>query len=141
MESNTYFQGCNFNGCDLSGAIMRHASFEATGFDDADFSKADLSGGDFYLVHSYFGNFEGAILRNAKFSGGSFNDTSFVGADLTGASFLEDNMGGAVNLCDVDFTNANLTGVIFGAAFYNDNTKFPEGFVFDKPGLSKGPRR
>ncbi len=79
---------------------------------------------------------DGAILRNTVIRGGSFEEASFANADLTGASFLDDNMGGAVNLCGTDFGTANLTGVLFKNAIYDENTKFPTGFAINQPGLA-----
>jgi uncharacterized protein YjbI with pentapeptide repeats len=135
MEFQSYFRMVSLDDCNLNGAILTRASFQGGTLYYANFEGANLSDSEFYIVLGMGATFDGAILRNTVIRGGSFEEASFANADLTGASFLDDNMGGAVNLCGTDFGTANLTDVLFKNAIYDENTKFPTGFAINQPGL------
>jgi uncharacterized protein YjbI with pentapeptide repeats len=131
---DTEIQGPKFrlgslDGCEIQDAVLRNASFEGVAMYDADFKNSDLSGSEFYLVPATGASFHGATLRNVKFLGGSYRDVDFTNADLSGAIFGEDNMGGAVDLCGADFSNARVDEASFESVIYDSETKFPPGFL------------
>lgn len=135
QTSETYFRQGSLEDCNLSGATLRNAQFEGVLLIRANFTGADLSGSEFYLVLGFDAVFEKASMQNVKLMGGSFKDANFVGADLTGASFLDDNLGGYIDLSGADFTGAKLDSVKFGSAAYSEETKFPTGFSPKQAGL------
>jgi Pentapeptide repeats (8 copies) len=60
---------------------------------------------------------------------------SFRNADMRGARFSLDQMGGALVLRSVDFSNANLDEADFTGALYDSDTIFPNGFNPEEKGL------
>lgn len=60
---------------------------------------------------------------NANLTSARFNSNDFTGADLSGAQ-LEDSRWAL----QIDFTNANLTGILCGAALCQGSQ--PIGFAF-----------
>ena len=64
----------------------------------------------------------GAELRGAKLSGSDLRSTNLIGADLRGADLSGAELRGA------DLTDANLSNAKLSGAFYNKETKWPDGF-------------
>jgi len=124
----------SISGCKINDAILRDASFEGVYMRDSDFRNSDLTGSEFYLVLAAGASFSGATLRNVKFLGGSYRDVDFTNADLSGAVFADDNMGGAVNLCGADFSNATVAQSSFESVIYDHETRFPAGFYVKNKG-------
>jgi hypothetical protein len=72
-----------------------------------DLTKADLRGAD---------------LRGVRLLHPILHYVSFVGADLTGADLRNAALEGA------DFTQAKLSNICLTGAFYDEDTRWPEGF-------------
>jgi hypothetical protein len=98
-------------GLDLTGATLYWASLG-----DADLSFADLSRADL----------RGAMLYRTKCRG-----TKFCEANLG-----RDALHGRTNLKGADLSTADLRGAILAGAVYDDETKFPEGFVPSEAGMT-----
>ena len=125
----------SLGGCEIKDAILKNASFEGVSMHDADFKNSNFSGSEFYLVLATGASFYGATLSNVKFLGGSYRDVDFTNADLSGAVFSEDNMGGAVNICGANFSNAKIDHASFESVLYDHSTKFPIGFSTNRKGF------
>jgi uncharacterized protein YjbI with pentapeptide repeats len=103
----------------LKGAILTEANLE-----NANLRKADLR--DAKLI--------GANLRGADFTEADLRGADLTGANLRGANLIRCRIW-TTNFSKVDFSNTDLTntktkltGAKLKGAYYNDETKFPEGF-------------
>jgi len=88
--------------------------------------------------------FDGYTLHQANFKGAFLVDSSFRRADLNGANLSGANLMGAdlrdacleqANLQGAILTNARMTHTRLAGATYNNNTRFPFGFVPNKHGM------
>ena len=70
-------------------------------------------------------DFRNLILKGVSFAFSDLTFSNFNGMDLTGANFSGASLQGA------DFRGAKLANVDFTGATYDDNTRFPEGFVLE----------
>jgi uncharacterized protein YjbI with pentapeptide repeats len=98
-------------GVDLAGAVLYWASLG-----DADLSFADLSGADL----------RGAMLYRTVCRG-----TKFCGANLG-----RDNLQGRTDLKGADLSTADLRNATLKDAVYDDDTRFPPGFVPADAGMT-----
>jgi uncharacterized protein YjbI with pentapeptide repeats len=134
----------NFDGADLSGADLAGAKFLSLEFRSANFERADLTGSRVW----WDGDFSSASFRKARLDGsdwdnGTFDGANFEGASLTGcwiryrgfrgANLRHADLSGSeleyVHLNGADLSGANLDGVSFDGVWYDEHTRWPDGFV------------
>ncbi len=103
----------------LKKAILTEANLE-----NANLGRADLRGA----------NLTGANLRGADLTEADLRKADLTGANLMGSNLTRCRIRDA-NFSKVDFRNTDLTntktkltGAKLKGAYYNDETKFPEGF-------------
>ncbi|AGK54062.1 pentapeptide repeat-containing protein [Bacillus sp. 1NLA3E] len=111
---------------------LRGTSFRYTNLRGADLSSANLYGCDLtgaYLMVAILErvNLKGANLRNAKLNGADLISSDLSGADLTEADIWKADFSGA-NLSNANMSCLRINEANFKGAFYNKNTKWPEGF-------------
>jgi pentapeptide repeat protein len=111
------------SGVDLSGADLSEANFSATAAEKASFARCVLS--QARLTSGTFdgADFAGANLAGADLSSSRCHRTSFAAADLTGADLSQADLPGA------DLTGATLADATLAGARFDQDTKWPEGFV------------
>jgi uncharacterized protein YjbI with pentapeptide repeats len=155
-QMNVNMEYSNLKSSDLRGVNLSGAWLVGSKLDRADFTNANLTKATLVSVRSNFGNFNNGDLTNANFTDSILTNATFKNANLTNAYFNNSN------LTDTDFTGANFTGTslfrcvlnrsnIEGAdlrgtdlsianldrVIYNDQTKFPVGFVIPKSATKK----
>lgn len=148
------FRRLDLSGAKLAGIRLTQLDFERSVFDDATLRAAhlggtQLAGANFKgtnLTKAWLAcsrcqdaDFEGACLSNAKLSGANFRRASFKDANLANADLSYSN------LCGTDLSGANLQGVEFAQTWFDEQTRWPAGFVPPEGMLWKGkgpdPRR
>jgi hypothetical protein len=110
--------GADLAGCDLAGMNLYDADAGRASFARAALSGARLEGGTFDGA-----DFTGAKLDGADLSSARFRGASFAGADLTGSDLTCSSLQGA------DLTGAALGEATFDGAWFDKDTRWPEGFV------------
>ncbi len=91
-----------------------------------DFSEASMSGASFYKAQLLGGKFDKADLRGAQFGNVRIDGTSFRNSNLRGATF-----GYAINIKRADFSDADLTSVIFSYTTIDDTIVFRDAQLRD----------
>jgi hypothetical protein len=109
--------GARFDRARLTRAWLLEADLKRASFREADLGEAWCAGAD---------------LQGADFAGASLAHANLRGCDCRGARFPncnldEVNLSGG-NLCGVDLSSANLRGVVFTEAAYDEGTRWPFGF-------------
>ena len=117
------FDGMTIHNAHLVGVELEGVSFNDSDLRGSDFSGADLYGASFMGANCESCKFVGVDLRSSRLYGASFRNS-----DLRDACFGLDQMGGAVAISGVDFSNAKLDGADFSGAVHEETTVFPEGF-------------
>lgn len=78
-----------------------------------------------------------AYLKNANLMSINLNEANLKYADLSDADLICADLSGAdLRGADLEFVQ-NISEAIFWRTKYNDNTKFPEGFVVSEPKFVK----
>jgi len=88
-------------------ATLQYADLSGTTFDSVDFCSSVLKEIEYSDSKLTEVNFYNSYLDSANFNGASFTDCSFIGADLRRSIFTN------VKFKNVDFTHANVSGMIF----------------------------
>jgi uncharacterized protein YjbI with pentapeptide repeats len=125
----------DLQGSQFRGANLKKASLWSSKLQSADFSGADLTGARMAFIECENTSFEGAKMVGCDIHIAILGGTNFRGADLKGAKLDFSSLNGA------DFTDANLDGVDFNQARYDQDTKFPKGFVPPREMEWTGPPR
>lgn len=112
----------------LRNAFLSGHELEGISFDGSDLQGSDLNGSDLYGANLCDSKFDSCSCVNADLRSSFMFRTSFRNADMRGARFSLDEMGGALVLNSVDFSDANLDGADFTGAIYDPDTVFPKGF-------------
>ncbi|QJB44077.1 pentapeptide repeat-containing protein [Dolichospermum flos-aquae] len=118
-SENRNLSGKDLSRANLSGAILIKADFRGTDLTDANLTGADLT--DANLTGA---DLTGADLRRAKLQCANLRGANLKMSKIANANFAE------ANFCDIDLsqTHNKLTTVsTLKDAYYNDETKFPEG--------------
>ena len=138
-----YFENEILDQADFSRSILTGASFInsqllSTVFDDAimqgvllmdsllkasSFQRSDL-----YWARAAFVSFENANLSYVKFNGADLTGCNFAGATLMNADLGCDNLGGPTIIHGANFTDADLSHIIWKGAEYDSATAFPSTF-------------
>lgn len=124
-----------FDNMIIHDALLAGLELEGISFDGSDLRGSDFSGSDLYGANLCDTNLELCKFVNADLRSAFIARVSFRNADLHGARFSLDEMGGALRLNEVDFSDANLDGADFTGAIYDSMTIFPIGFNPDSRGL------
>jgi hypothetical protein len=111
-------QRATFDGATLYRASLVRSQLQGATFRDADLRQAVLAS-----VKAEDVNFEGARLVGCNLRNTNFRRTNFAGADLERADFSFSE------LCGADLSTANLQRVAFDYAIFDDQTRWPSGFV------------
>jgi uncharacterized protein YjbI with pentapeptide repeats len=110
--SNCDFREASLKDAWLEEAILGAASFEGARLDGAMMLDADASGAVF----------DKATLIAARLAHARLTKASFVDANLTGAFLTK------ARLYGTNFEGAVLEGASLRDAYYDDNTRWPDGF-------------
>ena len=129
-----YFDNMVIRNAQLAGLELEIIHFEGSDLQGSDFSGADLYGA--FLCDS---NFDSCLFVQADLRSAFMYKVSFRNADMRGARFSLDQMGGALVLSAVDFSDANLDDADFTGALYDSDTIFPNGFNPNERGLKLAP--
>jgi uncharacterized protein YjbI with pentapeptide repeats len=121
----------------IRNALLAGLELEGISFDGSDLRGSDFSGSDLYGANLSDTNLESCKFVNADLRSAFISRVSFRNADLRGARFSLDEMGGALSLNEVDFSDANLDGADFTGAIYDSMTVFPSGFNPEIRGLKQ----
>jgi uncharacterized protein YjbI with pentapeptide repeats len=119
----------------IRNAQLASCELEGISFDGSDLRGSDLSGADLYGAFLCDSNFDSCLFVQADLRSAFMFRVSFRNADMRGARFSLDQMGGALLLSAVDFSNANLDDADFTGALYDSDTIFPKGFNPEERGL------
>jgi hypothetical protein len=106
----------DLSGIDLTGGHLGNVRFKGSNLSGATLVGANFAGEDNSWKHLDV-NFTGANLAGANFAGNYAFCTNFTGANLVGANFAGYSVVKPETTCNdgapkVDFTGANLTGVV-----------------------------
>lgn len=112
------FNHASFEKAVLSGAFMHKTSVRQANFRQANLERARCSQMDATEADFTQANFKGAVAEGAIFKGATFER-----ADLTGAILK------AAQLQCANFTGANIGSTMLNEALFDEETKFPDGFV------------
>lgn len=115
--------GQKLQGSTFDNANLHKATFQQCHLGGCTFRNADLSGGFLYRSNFSDADFNGARLHECHFNSSDLRGTSFREADLTKTDFTSSN------LCGADFSEAKLTDVNWKYAFFDEATRFPDGFT------------
>lgn len=119
----------------IRNALLAGRELERISFDGSDLQGSDFSGADLYGAFLSDSNFDSCIFVQADLRSAFMYRVNFRNADMRGARFSLDQMGGALVLRAVDFSNANLDEADFTGALYDSDTIFPNGFNPEERGL------
>jgi len=119
----------------LHNAFLKDHELEGISFQGSDLQGSDFSGADLYGANLCESNFDSCLLVYADLRSAFLYKATFRNADMRRARFSLDQMGGALVLRGVDFSNANLDEADFTGALYDSATVFPNGFHPEKRGL------
>jgi len=129
---NSLFEDCNLSNSSFANVTARCATFRECLANNANFSGASVTLAKFIDVSLLNGNFESADLRNCKFIA-TYDSEELV---LHNASFcsakLRDCEFNGVFLKGVNFDQADLSFSKFIDCKRDDQTRFPQGFNFEK---------
>lgn len=156
-------QGAELRWANLQKAYLHEANLQGAELNDANLQEASLSGANLLGVHLARTNLQKAYLREANLIGADLYQASLHRANLTkanlqgaelcianlqGANLLEANLQGAIlcaaklqrailketKLQGADFRNCEgLTAEQLAEAFWDEDTKWPEGFTPPAP--------
>jgi len=107
------FEQTDLSKSDLGECVINHCNFRNANLEEAVFESAKAVSADFSGAKLRAANFERAILLRAKFSHAQLQEVDFSYADLSGA----------------DLTSAVVTDAKFHKTGYDENTRWPEGFL------------
>jgi len=124
-----------FDNMVIRDASLAGRELEGISFDGSDLQGSDFTGADLYGAILSDANFDYCIFREADLRYTHMYKVSFRNADMRGTRFSLDEMNGALVLCAVDFSGANLEGADFTGAIYDSDTTFPDGFSTEERGL------
>jgi uncharacterized protein YjbI with pentapeptide repeats len=163
-----HFRGLDLSGQTLAKINLVGLDFQQTIFDRADLRQARLKGSDMRQSSFKEALLDGADLEWAKFNHANFTGArmvgcrlwtvknlsaaTFDGADLSKAKLVSCNLHGlsfaGANLSDAevsychlqgaDLSTANLAGCKFKQVFFDEQTRFPPGFILSKAWIWKG---
>jgi uncharacterized protein YjbI with pentapeptide repeats len=119
----------------IRNALLAGCELEVIHFDGSDLQGSDFSGADLYGAILSDSNFDSCPFVQADLRSAFMYRVSLCNADMRGARFSLDQMGGALVLRSVDFSNANLDEADFTGALYDSDTIFPNGFNPEERGL------
>jgi uncharacterized protein YjbI with pentapeptide repeats len=124
-----------FDNMVIRNAHLAGRELELISFDGSDLQGSDFSGADLYGAFLCDSNFDSCLFVQADLRSAFMYRVSFRNADMRGARFSLDQMGGALVLRAIDFSNANLDEADFTGALYDSETVFPNGFNPEERGL------
>jgi uncharacterized protein YjbI with pentapeptide repeats len=124
-----------FDNMVIRNAQLAGRELEIIHFDGSDLQGSDFSGADLYGAFLCDSKFDSCLFVRADLRSAFMFRVSFRNADMRGARFSLDQMGGALVLRAVDFSNANLEDADFAGALYDSDTIFPNGFNPGERGL------
>jgi len=124
-----------FDNMVIRDASLAGRELEGISFDSSDLQGSDFTGADLYGANLSDSNFDHCSFRAADLRYTHMYRVSFRDADMRGAQFSLDQMGGALHLDAVDFSDANLEEADFTGALYDSDTVFPDGFDSEERGL------
>jgi uncharacterized protein YjbI with pentapeptide repeats len=124
-----------FDNMVIRKAQLAGRELEGISFDGSDLQGSDFSGADLYGAILTDSNFDSCLFVQADLRSAFMFRVSFRNTDMRGARFSLDQMGGALVLRAVDFSNANLDEADFTGALYDSDTIFPKGFNPEERGL------
>ncbi len=124
-----------FDNMVIRNAHLAGRELEVIHFDGSDLQGSDFSGADLYGAILSDSNFDSCQFVKSDLRSAFMFRVSFRTADMRGARFSLDQMGGALVLRAVDFSNANLDEADFTGALYDSDTIFPKGFNPEERGL------
>ena len=131
---------CQFGSCDLREINLNNQDLRSSDFREANLQEARFGGTDCREVDFRGANLSeawlsGAKLLQADFSNACLADAAFRSADCREAIFLDSDLSAVdfsfADLRNVDLSNANLDRAELFRVKYDEQTKFPEGFVID----------
>jgi uncharacterized protein YjbI with pentapeptide repeats len=111
-------QGALLNEAQLTGAKLEHTNLEDADLKDADLRGASMTGARMQRAILSWASLRGAILDEAQLQGAKLESANLEAAHLSEADLRGANLVGA-----------NLSLAILMGAKYDDNTRFPDGFV------------
>ncbi|GJD22934.1 pentapeptide repeat-containing protein [Rivularia sp. IAM M-261] len=120
-DANFYgadLSSANLSNAHLNGVNLSNAKFGSTNFTNAHLNGADLSTRKLSTVKFSFANLSGANLNGAD-----LQKTDLRSANLSGANLIR------ADLQETDLRSANLSGAKLQGLIYNEETKFPYGFL------------
>lgn len=135
--TNADLRGADLSNADLSRAIYNSGTNWPDGFDyrnsgaigpNANLLGADLSGTDLRGGDLRGANLRGTVLSDANLRGADLSDANLRYADLRGADLSD------TDLSDADLRYTDLRDVFLFGARYNETTKWPEGFDYQRSG-------
>ncbi len=115
--------GFEFPGADLSGALLTGADLSWAKMTQAHLVGADLSQANLTGANLIGADLTGTLLVSADLTGANLMGADLVGADLSGAYMLATDVRGA------DLTGAVLTRTLLIGTSFDDDTRWPEGYV------------
>jgi uncharacterized protein YjbI with pentapeptide repeats len=124
-----------FDNMVIRDALLAGRELEGISFDGSDLQGSDFSGADLYGAFLCDSKFDSCLFVQADLRSAFMFRVSFRNADMRGARFSLNQMGGALFLRAVDFSNANLEEADFTGALYDSDTIFPNGFNPEERGL------
>jgi uncharacterized protein YjbI with pentapeptide repeats len=124
-----------FDNMIIRNALLAGRELEGISLDGSDLQGSDFSGADLYGAILSDSNFDSCLFVQADLRCSFMFRVSFRNADMRGARFSLNEMGGALVLRAVDFSNANLEVADFTGALYDSETIFPNGFNLEERGL------
>jgi uncharacterized protein YjbI with pentapeptide repeats len=130
-----------FDNMVIRNAQLAGCKLERISFDGSDLQGSDFSGADLYGAILSDSNFDSCLFVGTDLRSAFMFRVTFRNADMRGARFSLDQMGGALVLRAVDFSNANLDDADFTGALYDSDTVFPSGFDPEERGLKAGGPR
>jgi uncharacterized protein YjbI with pentapeptide repeats len=121
--SRAKFEHVDFSSGSFEGASLVQSKFNHTKLVEANFHAADLTQATTWGCTCTSANLEEAKLTRASLRNSSWKKASFKNADLAKADLRY------CDLCGADLTGATLDGTKLEGAQYDQDTRFPEGFV------------
>ncbi|MGW4242949.1 pentapeptide repeat-containing protein [Nocardia sp. NPDC004722] len=136
--TNTNFESANLGWVSLVNANLTNTDFSAAQMSDAQLNGADLTNTGLTFAHLVSASLHRANLTGARMSGtdlttatlteANLSSTTIWGATLRGAHLAGANLTNA-SIQDADLTDADLTGANLTDVFYDNRTKWPQGFT------------
>jgi uncharacterized protein YjbI with pentapeptide repeats len=127
----TELYNAKMNTCILDGATINYCHFDGVSLCSSDLRRITANNSSLKNSHIQCAYFQESKLYKINFSNSDLSYSDFTGANLTGSNLTGASLQGA------NFESVDLELVEMKGAFYDDETKFPEGFDPYKNGLIK----